>query len=156
MKGLFLQSQIFLAGICFFVAIHHFTIKKGRSERRVHLLFSSISLLMALHTISNVQTYMQTTLADYIPGVTHNLRFLRLVCGPLPTVCRRIFRSAPKAGAGRTLRAAGLALHPQSNAAVYHSEIREFKHITLPEGTEISIAVGTYNASCYLWKLFRL
>lgn len=153
LKGLFLQSQIFLAGICVFAAIQHFTIGKGRSQHRVHLLFAVISLLMALYTISNIQSYMQTTLVDYITALRITFVFYALFVGLFPRFIAEYsgVRPTPVLAGLSSLMALPFILNLTQPYTILYSEIHEFKHVTLPGGTEISTAVGTYDTWYYLW-----
>ena len=81
---LYIPASIFLAGMIFFSAIQHYTIKSRRSQHRLHLLFGSISLLVALFTLSNVQLFLTTTVAAYIPILHVNIALAFLIYTLLP------------------------------------------------------------------------
>lgn len=153
LKGLFFHSQIFLAGICAYSAIYHCTVDTGRSQRRVHLLFAGISILMALYTLSNVQSFAQTTLADFIPNLRLTFVFYILFIGLFPWFVAEYSRARPMpvlAGLS-TLVSVQFVVNLIEPYTILYSEIHGFKHVIRPSGAEFFTPLGTAGTWFYAW-----
>ncbi len=71
--NIYMPVLIFLSGMISYASILHCTIDQRPRQRRVHLLFAGISLLMALFSLSTIQTFQSPTVSIFIQSSRLNL-----------------------------------------------------------------------------------
>jgi PAS domain S-box-containing protein len=145
---LYTPSLIFMAGFCAYSALQHCNLEQRRPQRRLHLLFGGISLLMSLFALSTVQIFQMTTVADYIPMLRLNLAFYIMLVALLPWFFAEYTGIRPKpvlagltglTGLSAVLFCANLIL-PYT---ILYREIHGFEHVLLPWGETITLPLTT-------------
>ncbi len=150
--NLYMPVLIFLSGMISYAAIHHCTIEQRRRQRRVHLLFAGISLVMALFILSTVQTFQAATVNVFIQSSRLNLSLYLLLLAMFPWFFAEYASVRPKTVlAGLTGLAVVLFIVNliQPYTAAY-AEIHGLARMTLPWGEEIILPLVTASYWLYI------
>ena len=142
---LFIYALIFIAGFSAYSAIQHCTHEHRWPQRRVHLLFAAIALLVSLFALINTLVFQATTVADYLVLVRVNMAIGLLLFALLPWFLAEYSDVRPKpALAGlSSLFALLLFVNLTQPYTVLHKEIHGLELLTLPWGERITLAQAT-------------
>jgi two-component system, NtrC family, sensor kinase len=149
---LYIPVLIFLSGMITYAAIHHYTIDQRPGERRVHLLFAGISLVIVLFILSSVQIFQAPTVNDLIQANRLNIAMYALFLALFPWFCAEYAGVRPRAVlAGLTGLATTLFLvnFIQPYTLLY-KEIHGLGHLTLPWGEELVSPLATSSTWFYI------
>ncbi len=147
--------MIFLSGMISYAAIHHCTIDQRPRQRRVHLLFAGMSLVMALFILSSVQTFQAPTVKDFIQANRVNLSIYSLFLALFPWFIAEYSDVKPKTVlVGLTGLAAVLFLvNLIQPYTLLYKEIHGLARVTLPWGEEIISPLITTSTWLYIGVL---
>jgi PAS domain S-box-containing protein len=141
----YFTSLIFLAGICLFSAVNHFTTHQPRQQRRVHLLFAIIAISMVLSILTTVIDYNTPTLEDHITWLRLNIAFYIVPFALLPWFFAEYSGVSPKpvlAGSAALCILLFFINLTQPNTLLY-SEINGIDRLLLPWGEEVFLPEAT-------------
>jgi PAS domain S-box-containing protein len=149
---LYISVMIFMSGMIFYAAIHHYTIGQLPQQRRVQLLFSGLSLLMALFILSNVQTLQASTVSDFIQANRLNFAIYASFAALLPWFFAEFAGVKPMAIlAGLTgLTAICFIVNLIQPYTILYKEIHGLARMTLPWGEEITLPLATNSLWFYI------
>ncbi len=149
---LYISSLIFLAGMIFYAAIQHLTPEQRRPHNRLHLLFSGLSLLIVLFTLSSVQTFLTATMANYVSVLRLNVTLYILIVALLPWFFAKYtgVRPTPVLAGLTGLFAVLLLVNLTQPSTIMYKEIHGLERVMLPWGEEIFFLQGTPGAWLYI------
>ena len=142
---LYAPALIFMAGFCAYSALQHCTLEQRWPQRRLHLLFGGISLLISLFALSVVHIFQTTTVAGYIPMLRLNIALYILLVTLLPWFFAEYTGIRPKPVlAGLTgLSAVLFCVNLILPYTILYREIHGFDHVLLPWGETVTLPLAT-------------
>jgi len=152
---LYIPFMIFLSGMISYAAIHHYTIDQRPGERRVHLLFAGISLVIVLFILSSVQIFQAQTVNEFIQANRLNLAVYALFIALLPWFFAEYAGLRSRAVlVGLTGLAAMLFLvNLIQPYTLLYKEIQGLARMNLPWGEEIIFPLATASTWFYIGVL---
>lgn len=148
----YISGLIFLAGISAYSAIQHFAYKRWWPQRRVHLLFAAIALLVSLHSLSFVLLSHATTVATYLAALRANLAIVLM----LITMILWFFaeysnvRPLPVLAGFSILFALLFFVNLIQPYTLQYRNIHGLGTLTLPWGEHISFPQATAGVWCFI------
>src|SRR5271157_2231032 len=138
-------SLIFLSGFACYSSLNHFTMGRGQTRNRVHVLFAVVCLLMMLFVFFRFMELRATTVADSLRAMRLGLAVYILFNGLLLWFLAEYTAVRPlPILIGFTLLFAGLfALNLTQPYGLLRAEIHGVERLTLPWGEQISRPLGT-------------
>ena len=149
---LYFPVLIFLSGMIFYAAILHFTVEKSWGQRRVHLLFAAISLLMALFILSTALAFQAPTVNDFLRDLRLNILLYIFLLALFPWFFAEYTGVKPKAVLYGFTGAAILLLfvHLVQPYGLLYKEVNGISRITEPWGEEIVLPIVTASIWFYI------